>query len=145
TEPETTSGSSVSSVLNAFRQRKAYDVASAGRSRRTCSPMLTEPVKTVPPGTKPHSLWRPTAARPAEAMHPHCEQSGLPPNWHGVMRCSKSAEMHEGVCAKMHSSGLLGGVAYCLTSPSGIAIFLYLRLSDISAATTRSRSSGRRI
>ena len=39
-----------------------------------------------------------------------------------------------------HSSGFRGGVAYCLTSPSGIAIFGYRRRSDINAAMTRSRS-----
>ncbi len=30
--------------------------------------------------------------RPAEAMHPHCEQSGLPPNWQGEIGRLKSAD-----------------------------------------------------
>ena len=47
-------------------------------------------------------------------MHPHCEQSGVPPNWHGVMRCSKSAEMQLVVSAKTHSSGLFGGFGVLL-------------------------------
>ena len=54
----------------------------------------------MPPGSR----YAPTAVSPADAMQPHCEQSGLPPNWQGVMRCSKSAEMQLVVCAKMHRS-----------------------------------------
>ena len=76
------------------------------------------PTRTVPPMI----LCAPTAFSPAEAMQPHCEQSGLPPNWQGVMRCSKSAEMHDVVCAKMQLSGPSGGEPYCCTRPSGIAI-----------------------
>ena len=45
------------------------------------------------------------------AMQPQFEQSGLPPNWHGVMRRSRSDEKHSVVCAKMHSSGDCGGLA----------------------------------
>ena len=97
----------------------------------------------APTRMPPASRCAPTAFSPADAMQPHCEQSGLPPNWHGVMRCSKSAETQLVVRAKMHSSGLDGGVAYCLTSPSGIPIFGKRARIAISAATTRSRSSGR--
>jgi len=39
----------------------------------------------APTGMPPRSLCRATAPRPADAMQPHCEQSGLPPNWHGVI------------------------------------------------------------
>ena len=42
-------------------------------------------------------------------MQPQLEQSGVPPNWHGVMRVSRFAEMHSVVRAKMHSAGDDGG------------------------------------
>ncbi len=42
-------------------------------------------------------------------MQPHWLQSGLPPNWHGVIALLKSADTHAVVCAKMHSAGLDGG------------------------------------
>ena len=44
-------------------------------------------------------------------MQPQFAQSGVPPNWHGVICRSKSAETHVVVCAKMHSSGDCGGSA----------------------------------
>ena len=47
--------------------------------------------------------------KPMEAAQPHCEQSGLPPNWQGVMRLVRSAEMLVVVCAKMQSLGEAGG------------------------------------
>ena len=42
-------------------------------------------------------------------MHPQFEQSGLPPNWHGVIGVSKSAETHVVVLANTHDSGVSGG------------------------------------
>ena len=42
-------------------------------------------------------------------MHPQLEQSGVPPNWQGEISRLKSAEMQVVVCAKMQSSGPLGG------------------------------------
>jgi hypothetical protein len=48
--------------------------------RRICSPTFTEPLKIDPTGMKPKSRCRPTAASPAEAMHPQLLQSGVPPN-----------------------------------------------------------------
>ena len=46
---------------------------------------------------------------PAEAMHPHWLQSGLPPNWQGVIGFSMFADTHAVVSAKTHSSGECGG------------------------------------
>ena len=66
-------------------QHQASGTARAGRSRRTCSPIFTEPVKIDPTGMKPQSWCRATAARPADAMQPQLLQSGAPPNWHGVI------------------------------------------------------------
>ena len=58
----------------------------------------------MPPG----SLWRPTAASAADARHPQFAQSGLPPNWQGVIGFSKFADTHAVVFAKMQSSGECG-------------------------------------
>jgi hypothetical protein len=46
---------------------------------------------------------------PAEAMQPHCEQSGLPPNWQGLILPSRSAVTENVVRAKIHSLGDCGG------------------------------------
>ena len=54
------------------------------------------------------------------AMHPQLEQSGDPPNWHGVMRVCRSADTQSVVCAKMHSSGDDGGSRYASSSGRGI-------------------------
>ena len=48
-------------------------------------------------------------ARAAEARHPQFAQSGLPPNWQGVIGFSKFADTHAVVFAKMQSSGECGG------------------------------------
>ena len=64
-----------------------------------------------PTEMKPASLCAATEARPMEAMQPQEEQSGLPPNWQGVILVSRSAEMVWVVKAKTHSSGLWGGAA----------------------------------
>ena len=60
---------------------------------------------------KPNSWCRATAASPAEAMQPQLLQSGVPPNWHGVIRVVRSAEIVVVVRAKTHSSGESGGFA----------------------------------
>ncbi len=57
----------------------------------------------------PTSLRCPTAASPIEAMQPHREQSGSPPNWQGSTRVLKSAESVHVVWAKMQRSGDNGG------------------------------------
>jgi hypothetical protein len=48
-------------------------------------------------------------ASPEDAMQPHSEHTGLPPNWHGVTRVFKSAETQTVLRAKMHSEGESGG------------------------------------
>jgi hypothetical protein len=55
---------------------------------------------------------------PADAMHPQFSQSGVPPNWHGVIRCSKSAEMHVVVCANTQSSGDAEGSHTLINPPA---------------------------
>ena len=44
-------------------------------------------------------------------MQPQLVQSGAPPNWHGVIRVVRSAEIDVVVRAKTHSSGDDGGLA----------------------------------
>ena len=56
-------------------------------------------------------------------MQPQFSQSGLPPNWHGAMRRSRSDEKHSVVWAKMHWSGDRGGLAYTFNMPSNICSF----------------------
>ena len=53
----------------------------------------------------PEFVMPATAARPADATQPQLAQSGVPPNWHGVMRVVRSAEIVVVVRAKTHSSG----------------------------------------
>ena len=42
-------------------------------------------------------------------MQPHWAQSGVPPNWQGVMRRSRSADRLVVVCANTQASGDAGG------------------------------------
>src|SRR5579862_6572240 len=72
-------------------------------------PSFREAAKSEPMETTPPTLYLPNAASPAEAKHPHSEQTGFPPNWHGEIGVVKSEETHWVVCAKMHSSGAEGG------------------------------------
>ena len=90
------------------------------RRARTCRPTANDALKIAPTRRPPGSRCRPTAARPADAMHPHCAQSGVPPNWHGVILVEKSAETHSVVCAKMQSAGDSGGSASASISVCGI-------------------------
>ena len=68
-------------------------------------PTASEMWKRRPAVRPPTTLWCPTAARPMEAMQPHWEQSGSPPNWHGVMTVLRSAETVWVVRAKIQSAG----------------------------------------
>ena len=83
----------------------------------------------------------PTAARAAEAMQPQRAQSGVPPNWHGVMRFSRSAETHSVVCAKMHSTGDAGGFGHTSSIPLGICSFGWRSRSAAQLPTTWARSA----
>src|ERR1700761_527969 len=56
-----------------------------------------------------------------EAMQPHCWQSGLPPNWQGVILVERSAETVIVVRAKIHASGLFGGEEISFITISGIS------------------------
>src|SRR5207253_9861058 len=84
---------------------------SAERRRRTCSPILRDPVKIDPTGMTPNTRYWAIAARPTEAVHPQLLQSGMPPNWHGVIFVVKSAEMLLVMRAKTQSFGDSGGGA----------------------------------
>ncbi len=87
------------------------------------SPIFLEKEKMSETWTKPANLYFPIDARPAEAIQPHSEQTGRPPNWHGVMRVVRSAEMQVVVCAKMHCWGDVGGCKYPSRTRSGMCIF----------------------
>jgi hypothetical protein len=76
------------------------------------SPSLRDIEKTSATTTIPASLSRPMAVIPTEATHPHSEQTGLPPNWHVVMRVARSADRHSVLRAKMHSAREAGGRRY---------------------------------
>src|SRR5579862_1137547 len=77
--------------------------------RRPTAPIFREREKIEDTGSRPAILYLPMADSPAEAMQPHSEHNGVPPNWQGETAVRKSAEKHAVVCAKMHSSGELGG------------------------------------
>ena len=86
-----------------------------GRGRRRPQPPADPPAdgaRRVVERPQRHEAQPPviaTALSPAEAMQPHCEQSGVPPNWQGVIRVFKSAVSESVVRAKMHSAGERGG------------------------------------
>ena len=79
--------------------------------RLTVSPTRKDASISVLTRNPPGSWWRPTAASPADAAHLHWLQSGAPPNWHGLILVSKSAETQVVVLAKTQSSGEAGGLA----------------------------------
>ena len=68
-------------------------------------PIFIEALKIAPTGRKPPSLWAAIEARPIEAMHPQDAQSGLPPNWQGVIFVCRSAESVCVVSANTQSAG----------------------------------------
>ena len=74
----------------------------------------------APSDNPPGKRWRAIAAMPAEAMQPQLEQSGFPPNWHGVMAFFRSAETQRVILANVHSLGEAGGAAYAASTPSGM-------------------------
>src|ERR1700679_2614986 len=82
---------------------------------------------------------------PIDAMHPHCEQSGSPPNWHGSTIVLKSAENERVVCAKTQRSGDAGGRRNSLITLAGISNFGLLSRRRSNVATTLLRSSAERI
>ena len=86
-------------------------------------PIFIDVLKIAPMGIIPPSLCAATAARPMEATHPHDEQSGFPPYWHGVTFVLRSAVSIWVVRAKTHSCGLAGGVANWRINPSTMSSF----------------------
>jgi hypothetical protein len=67
-----------------------------------------DPTEIIPP-----NLCAATDAKPMDAMHPQELQSGFPPNWHGVIFVSRSADKVCVVSANTQSFGLCGGEANC--------------------------------
>src|SRR6185369_6345839 len=61
-------------------------------SALTARPIAAEIQKTCPAVTFPRTLRCPTAANPMDAIQPHREQSGFPPNWQGSTIVRKSAD-----------------------------------------------------
>src|SRR5437870_13720936 len=95
--------------------------------------MLVERAKIVETGTSPASLYLPIAASPAEAMHPHSEQTGCPPNWQGEIVVARSDETQAVTWAKMHSLGDAGGRKKPSRTTWGISTLGYsVRSSAIS-------------
>src|ERR1700682_3854874 len=103
--------------------------------------MLFERAKIVDTGTNPASLYLPIAARPAEAMHPHSEQTGRPPDWQGEIVEARSAEIQAVTCAKMHSRGDAGGRKKPSRAARGISTLAYSVRSCATSETTLTRSS----
>src|ERR1700722_999851 len=99
-------------------------------------------LKIRPTGIRPPSLWAPTEAKPMDAMHPQDEQSGFPPNWHGVISVLRSADNVLVVCAKIQSAGVRGGDGNSWMSTSGMSSFGYLRRNRIISEIAVARSSG---
>jgi hypothetical protein len=82
----------------------SFTTADAGLLFRRL-PILSDALKIVASGMTPPNLWAATAANPIDAMHPHELQSGVPPNWHGMILVFRSADKVLVVCAKMQSLG----------------------------------------
>jgi len=80
-----------------------------------------------------------------DATHPHDSQSGFPPNWHGVILVSRSADNVCVVSAKTQSWGLCGGEVNCRITASGMSSFGYRFRNCVMSAMARARSSEPRI
>src|SRR5579872_3717459 len=57
--------------------------------------------KNVPRGHGSNNLSMSDRSQSHGRMQPHCEQSGVPPNWHGSTFVRRSAESERVVLAKM--------------------------------------------
>src|SRR5262245_11065752 len=91
--------------------------------RLTAAPILIDVSKSDSTRTSPSRSRRPIAASAADAKQPQLAQSGAPPNWHGVIRVAKSADMVVVVRANRHFCGDSGGDAKASRTPCGISSF----------------------
>lgn len=107
----------------------------------TARPMAADIQKTCPAVTFPRIFRCPTAANPIDAMQPHREQSGVPPNWHGSTLVRRSADNERVVLAKMHRSGEAGGLRNSLIMPSCMSSLFSSRQMRRRISTTCLRSS----
>ena len=87
------------------------------------------------------SLRAAMEARAIDAIHPQDAQSGLPPNWHGVIFVCRSADNVCVVSAKTQSCGPGGGEANCRITDSGMSSFGYCFRNCVMSAIARARSS----
>src|ERR1700693_5778244 len=94
-----------------------------------------------PTGRIPPNLCEATEAKPIDATHPQDAQSGFPPNWHGMIFVSRSADNVWVVSAKTHSLGLCGGEANCRITACGISSFGYCFRNCVMSAMACARSS----
>ena len=86
-------------------------------------PIATDALSSAPTGINPATRWLAIAASPIDAIHPQEEQSGFPPNWHGVIGVLKSADKLAVVAANTQSSGLSGGRENSRIIAAGISSF----------------------
>ena len=70
------------------------------RRRAAYAPIAAEAANILATGIRPATRNLPTAASPAEAMHPHSLQTGLPPSSHGTTCDAKSADTQAVTCEK---------------------------------------------
>ena len=114
-----------------------------GRPHGLCRPAATCR-RSLRPESRRAAGAAPTAARPADAMQPQLRQSGVPPNWHGVIWSSRSAEMRRRRPREHALVGRRGRVRVHLDHAFGISSFGIARAAaPCRSATTRSRSAGR--
>jgi len=99
-----------------------------------------EVLKMDPTESMPPNLCAAIEAKPMEATHPQDAQSGFPPNWHGVIFVSRSADNVWVVSAKTQSWGLCGGEANCRITASGMSSFGYCFRNCTMSAMARARS-----
>src|SRR6476646_12229560 len=98
-----------------------YSALGFSATALTTCPIAAESQKTSPAVAFPTILRCPTAANPIDAIQPHREQSGVPPNWQGSTFVRKSADNERVVVAKIHRSGDAGGVRNSLITPSSMS------------------------
>src|SRR5207253_5288978 len=92
----------------------------------------------TPPGS---FIWV-SEFRPADAMQPHCEQSGLPPNWQGLSWVLRSAVIDRVVLAKTQRCGLEGVIRKPSIVPFVIVSFGWLWRSSNRSHTICLRAEG---
>src|SRR5262249_26863599 len=104
-------------------------------------PIFMEALKMLSTVRIPPSLRAAIEASAMDAMHPQDAQSGVPPNWHGVIFVCRSADKVCVVSAKTQSCGPTGGEANCRITDSGMSSFGYCFRNCSISLMARVRSS----